>query len=180
MTIPSTWTCSCCGKTYSGLPLDYSMAFPDYFAAWRSGLSEEEIERRSSHSSDVCVVDDQHYFVRGVIEIPIIGFTEDNFRWGAWVSLSKKSFDEVMELWDKDPTGHGPYFGWLNNHLELYSPSTLDLKTHVHLQDNNLRPRIELEPTDHPLAVEQRNGISIERVQEIAAALLHKARPWTE
>ena|SRR5215469_12845579 len=179
MTIPSTWTCSCCGKVHSGLPLDYGMAFPDYFVDWRSGLSEEEIGRRSFCNSDVCTVDDQYYFVRGVIEIPIIGFSEDQFRWGAWVSLSKKSFDEVMELWDKD-SGHGPYFGWLNNALPLYSPSTLELKTNVHLQSNKLRPRIELEPTDHPLAVEQRNGISIERVQEIAAALLHKARPWTK
>ena len=156
------------------------MAFPDYFAGWRSGLSEEEIKTRSSCNLDICVVDDQYYFVRGVIKIPIIGFSEDNFRWGVWVSLSKKSFEEVMELWDKDPAGHGPYFGWLNNHLELYSPSTSSLKTRVHLQSNNLRPRIELEPTDHPLAVEQRNGITIERVQEIAAALLHKARPWKE
>lgn len=124
-------------------------------------------------TSDVCVVDDQHYFVRGVIEIPIIGFEEDRFRWGAWVSLSKKSYDEVIELWKVDPAGHGPYFGWLDSALPLYSPTTLGLKTNVHLQANNLRPWIEVEPTDHPLALEQRNGITIERVQEIAAALLH-------
>ena len=152
------------------------MAFPDYFVDWRSELSDEEIKRRSFLNSDVCVVDDQYYFARGVIEIPIIGFTEDSFRWGAWVSLSKKSYDQVIELWDKDPAGYGPYFGWLNNALPLYSPSTLDLKTQVHLQANNLRPRIELEPTNHPLSIEQRQGITIERVQEIAAALLHKTK----
>jgi len=151
------------------------MAFPDYFVGWRSGLSDEEISRRSFHNSDICVVDDQYYFVRGVIEIPIIGFDQDCFCWGAWVSLSKKSFDEVMELWDKDPAGHGPYFGWLNDNIGIYSASTLNLKTQVHLRDNKRRPRIELEPTDHPLAIEQRHGITIERVQEIAAALLHQA-----
>ena len=59
------------------------MAFPDYFADWRSTLTEEEIEERSFHNLDICVVDDRYYFVRGVIEIPIIGFSEDNFRWGA-------------------------------------------------------------------------------------------------
>ncbi len=32
---------------------------------------------------------------------------------------------------------------------------------------------IELEPTDHPLAVEQRVGITLARVQEIAETLLH-------
>jgi hypothetical protein len=35
------------------------------------------------------------------------------------------------------------------------------------------RPLVELEPTEHPLAVEQRQGISMQRVQAIAEALLH-------
>lgn len=153
------------------------MAFPDYYLEWRAKLTPQEIKKRSFLNADICVLDDEWYFVRGVIEIPIIGFAEDQFCWGAWVSLSKKSFDEVMELWDKDPAGHGPYFGWLNDNIELYSPSTLNLKTQVHIRGNKLRPRIELEPTDHPLSLEQRNGITIERVQEIAAALLHKAKP---
>jgi hypothetical protein len=47
------------------------------------------------------------------------------------------------------------------------------LKTHVHTRPVGQRPYIELEPTDHPLAVEQRNGITMARVRDIAAALLH-------
>ncbi|MFF0296871.1 hypothetical protein ACFYS8_16970 [Kitasatospora sp. NPDC004615] len=35
------------------------------------------------------------------------------------------------------------------------------------------RPLIELEPTDHPLTVEQRAGITRDRVREIAEAVLH-------
>ena len=35
------------------------------------------------------------------------------------------------------------------------------------------RPLITLEPTDHPLAVEQREGITMARVQEIAEAAFH-------
>jgi hypothetical protein len=31
----------------------------------------------------------------------------------------------------------------------------------------------ELEPTEHPLAVEQRTGITMERVREIAERLVH-------
>jgi len=50
----------------------------------------------------------------------------------------------------------------------------LNLKTLVHLRSGGLRPFIELEPTDHPLAVEQRNGISMTRVEEIAS-LLHRS-----
>jgi hypothetical protein len=170
------WTCSCCGKTYSGLPLDYDVVFPDYYIGWRRELSQEEINRRSVVNSDICVVDNEFYFVRGVIELPVLGFREDSFRWGAWVSLSEKSFKEVMDLSDVDPAGHGPYFGWLNTDLPLYSPTSAGLKTIVHLRGGNKRPSIELEPSDHPLAAEQRQGITIERIQQIAAALLHKDR----
>ncbi|SFF35346.1 hypothetical protein SAMN05421541_109131 [Actinoplanes philippinensis] len=35
------------------------------------------------------------------------------------------------------------------------------------------RPLIELEPSDHPLAVEQRTGITLDRVRQIAETLLH-------
>jgi hypothetical protein len=34
-------------------------------------------------------------------------------------------------------------------------------------------PPFELEPTDQPLAVEQRTGITVERVREIAALVEH-------
>ena len=49
-------------------------------------------------------------------------------------------------------------------------PDTLNLKTMVYLRNDGVRPSIELEPTDHPLAVEQREGISMTRVAEIYEA----------
>lgn len=43
----------------------------------------------------------------------------------------------------------------------------------MHLRDDGVRPTIELEPTDHPLAVEQRNGVTVDRVAEIYAYIVH-------
>jgi hypothetical protein len=48
------------------------------------------------------------------------------------------------------------------------------LKTMVHLRDNGIRPYIELEPTVHPLAIEQRAGITVERVAEIYSLMMHQ------
>ncbi len=75
--------------------------------------------------------------------------------------------------------GEGPYFGWLCSRLQIY-PDTLLLKTHVHPRAAGTRPYIELEPTDHPLAVEQRNGITSARVREIGELVEHKwlHRDW--
>ncbi|MFQ6227966.1 DUF2199 domain-containing protein [Nocardia sp. NPDC002869] len=63
--------------------------------------------------------------------------------------------------------------GWLTTDLSAYSPTTLNLKTRLHTRPVGERPFIELEPTDHPLAVEQRTGITRDRVHEIAEAMLH-------
>ncbi len=41
-------------------------------------------------------MDDEHYFIRGCLELPIIDYHE-NFIWTVWVSLSKESYDEVLE-----------------------------------------------------------------------------------
>ncbi|MER5934214.1 DUF2199 domain-containing protein [Streptomyces sp. NPDC002054] len=124
-------------------------------------------------SSDQCVIRAQHYFVKGLIEIPIIG-SDQMFSWGVWVSLSRENFSRAADLWDRPGReSEKPYFGWLTTDLPVYSTTTLNLKTHVHTRPAGERPYVELEPTDHPLAVEQRTGIPLDRVREIAAAVLH-------
>jgi len=49
----------------------------------------------------------------------------------------------------------------------------MNLKCKVHLRDDGIRPLIELEPTKHPLALEQQEGISMERVAEIHSIMVH-------
>jgi hypothetical protein len=88
-----------------------------------------------------------------------------------WVSVSKESFVRILELWDAPVVEKElPKFGWLCNNVSSYPP-TLNLKTQLHLRGSRARPSIELEPTEHPLAIEQRRGISVKRVEEIVATL---------
>jgi hypothetical protein len=37
----------------------------------------------------------------------------------------------------------------------------------AHFRGDGLRPRIELEPADHPLAVDQRDGITLAKAWEV-------------
>ena len=95
---------------------------------------------------------------------------------GVWASLSPANFERTVAMWTVEGRESEPSaFGWLATGLPLYQPSTLNLKTRVHTQPVGQRPLIELEPTDHPLAVEQHQGITMARVQEIAEQLLHTA-----
>jgi hypothetical protein len=61
----------------------------------------------------------------------------------------------------------------LASELATYTPTTLNLKANVHSQPVGIRPTVELEPTEHPLAVQQRIGIALARVQAIAERGLH-------
>ena len=110
--------------------------------------------------------------MRGCIEITVHG-ADEPFIWGVWVSLSEKSFKRFLELYDtEDRKDEAPFFGWLCAYIDDY-PDTVNLKTMVHLRNQGLRPYIELEPTDHPLAIEQRDGIAMARVAQIYEARVH-------
>ena len=55
-------------------------------------------------------------------------------------------------------------------------PDTLNMKCQVHPREGRQRPTIELEPTDHPLAIEQRDGITFDRLLTIYALNGHDLR----
>jgi hypothetical protein len=137
-------------------------------------ITETERASRCKLSSDDCIIDGESFFVRGCLEIPVHGAAEPLI-WGVWVSLSQQSFLAWQKVFDQKYRSHvGPFFGWLNAWLKPY-PETMNLKTRVHLRDHGQRPWIELEPTDHPLAREQSNGISVDRVAEIYSIMVHDA-----
>lgn len=162
-----TWTCSCCGRQFDDLPLDWSTDAPAHYEA----IPEFEREARAKLTGNFCAIDDAAFYIRGLVEIPIIGRT-DRLAYGVWTSLSPASMEKVSQVWESpDRETAGYFFGWLGSRLPLY-PDTLNLKTHVHLRSPPTAPLVELEPTDHPLAIEQRNGITIERAIAIAEALL--------
>jgi hypothetical protein len=126
-------------------------------------------ENDVSLTSDSCVIADRFFFIRGCLDVPIIG-ADERFSWGVWVSLKEENFFIWQENYEITKRSHiGPFFGWLPTQVPGY-PETLNLKTMAHLRDNGIRPCIELEKTDHPLAIEQRDGITQDRVQEILAA----------
>lgn len=160
--------CRVCGEHHDGRPLHYGAAAPAVYY----DIPEAERAERVLLSSDQCVIDDEYFFIVGNIDIAVIGHDE-LFSWDVWVSLSRTSFTRAHQLWNTSGReSEPPYFGWLSTALPGY-PDTLNLKTHVHTRAIGRRPFVELEPTDHPLAVEQRTGITWDRVQEIAELVLH-------
>ena len=154
-------TCSKCGRS-----TESEVGFGSRMPTVLNGLTTREMKKRVVLTDDVCVLDEAHFFIYGCLEIPIVG-EEDPFIWNVWVSLSADNFFKVIDLWDEPArVDLDPMFGWLSTELPIY-PDTINLKTNVHMRGVGLRPLIELEPTNHPLAIEQRNGITRSRVDDI-------------
>lgn len=163
-------TCSVCQAPID-VPLGYGSLMPTFIEE----LSKKERKRRVVLNDDVCVLDEEHFFVNGCLELPIIG--EDNiFTWNVWVSLSADNFFRMLDAWE-DPARVElePMFGWFSTDLPDY-PDTINLKTNVHIREVGMRPFIELEPTDHPLAIEQRVGITRERIEHLARNIDQRER----
>ncbi len=159
--------CSKCGEVHEGVP-GFGWDFPVSYLA----VPESERPERCVLTTDTCVVDEEHFFVRGCLEIPVHG-ESDPFIWNVWASLSPTSYQQFLSVFsESDRSGTGPFFGWLESHIWVY-PETINLKTRVHLRNNGSRPYIELEPTAHPLAREQSEGIGVSRVVEIFEAVTH-------
>jgi hypothetical protein len=163
-----TWTCKTCGEVHEGIPDSYG-----YEAPWQwYTIPKAERTKRAFLNKDYCVIDETDFFVRGCLEIPIVGATEP-FLWGVWVSLSKLNFEREQQLVnDPKRTDEPAYFGWLCSRIEIH-PDTAGLKTDVHTLRVGLRPLVRVERSNHPLSLEQHSGISTDRVVDIAEKMQH-------
>jgi hypothetical protein len=162
-----SWKCNICEAVHDDLPLCFGLEAP-----WRALVPESEFDERVLLSNDQCVVDGQTFFVRGHIEIPILNH-DDSFAFSVWSSLSEQSFGHMSERWDFwDRASDAPYFGWLCSSIPTY-PNTIQIKLSIQTRRPGLTPLFTTELTDHPLAIDQHRGISIERWHKLAHELLH-------
>jgi hypothetical protein len=139
--------------------------------AWAE-LSPEEQKHRGECNSDQCFLDDERFFIVGRIEMPIDD-SDEPFAWLAWVEVSAEDFVDIYQKWFVEGREATPsYAGSLANKLPVYSQSSLGLR--VLLKTNPLpnRPSIQI-IEEHALLDEQTNGITQERVAEIASVFMH-------
>jgi hypothetical protein len=115
------WVCSCCGVKHGGL-FDLGNEYPHVWSSRPEVRPNSEIRSsRDIQTQDFCVRDNTHFFVRCVLELPIIGSDGERFGYGVWSTLSEQNFEAYLEGFDSGDHGHlGPWFGWFSNQLAGY------------------------------------------------------------
>lgn len=154
-----SYRCSICAELHEDIP-DIGADKPDHYFS----VPDEERDKRIELTPDTCIIDHEDFFLRGVIEIPILDHPQ-TFGFGVWVSQKRENFYTYLNNYDSSEIG--PFFGWLCTRIAYYEVDTLTLKTSVHFRIGGQRPGIELEPTDHPLSMDQSNGITMEKAWDI-------------
>lgn len=169
------WKCAVCGKAHEGLPMSFAADFPDMYA----NMTRQEREIHAIAGSDQVVIDQQWFFIRGCLELPIKQ-SGDIFLWGLWASVREDVYDQISDSWNLTgrERARGPFKGRLANSLSVY-PSTLNLKLEIRIQPVGTRPLFFVEELGHPLASEQKSGINSRRALELASLLLHQQTSGT-
>ena len=135
-------------------------------ADWHPGLADDE---DSALGSDQCVVRGERWFLRGNLVLPVHGEDTEDLVFGVWLSVSEGTFERAAELWDNPHrVREPPYPGWLATALPGYADPTLGMLARLRHRPPGTRPLVALHQSDHPLAVEQREGIAPARAAELA------------
>ncbi|MFN7975181.1 MAG: DUF2199 domain-containing protein [Acidobacteriota bacterium] len=144
-------------------------------------IPDGERGRLALEDRDWCAVRDaedteRHYYLRVLLPVEVLGRTKPCC-WGIWVEVSARHYERAQELWD-DPrqSDEPPFPGRIANRVNGY-PDTLGLPGLVSLTDPATIPLFTLDRSiSHPLAQEQRDGVSDERVMEWLMPILHPPR----
>ena len=162
-----SFECPNCGMVHE-IALCFGSDEPEYSAA----IPEAERHVRVLFDKGFCVVDNEHFFIRGRIEIPITDHS-DHLLFNVWSSLSRSNFERAVELLEEPSrVDEPPYFGWLNSEAVGYSPS-VNIKTWVHTNEPGVIPTFKIFEEGHALTRDQAEGIPLARAVEIASSILH-------
>lgn len=161
--------CELC-REYHAVEMSFGFDAPDPYAS----LKSEEREIRAMLNRNECVIDDKWFFVRGYLEVPVIG-TNEAFLWGLWANVFERDFHEIHTTWDRTQPGgpFGRYKCRIANSIEEY-PDSFNLKVSLEVQAVGQRPRLRVDEAQHALALDQQNGITPERAISLASSVSHR------
>src|SRR5271166_4463662 len=156
-----TIICDTCGKAHPREEIELALALPQPIFE----LSDDERAKRCNLGGDMCAIDRNRFFIRGLLPIPVHG-RNIPYRIGLWAEVDEPTFGRIYKLWD-DPTQiNEPLMpAILANDVPLV-PSTMGIEIDIRLTGPSTRPDSYLRGSNHRLALEQRNGVNSHRALE--------------
>lgn len=152
--------CSCCDKMLPANQMELTFGLPDEIFS----LSKKDMEERAEGSTDLYILDDNRFFVRGLLPLPIEN--QNDYCLGAWAEVSEKDFERIEDLWDTDVGADEPRIKAILSNSMPYTLSNGLTELEIQLQDSKSRPLFYVTSKSCTLYDEQSNGISSHRAYE--------------
>lgn len=162
-------TCSVCGKAHTLDSSELTFRLPESIYV----LSEEDRAIRCDISSDLCALDRERLFLRGLLPLPVSGRAR-TYNVGVWAEVSLDTYRRIHERWDDPNQRDEPRLpGALANRLPLHDKDTQGLRIAIQLTGPRTRPEFHLAASEHPLYREQADGIDEHRAIEYSDRKRH-------
>jgi hypothetical protein len=162
-----SYKCSKCGKLYEETLLCFGTDYPNYYYE----IPESQRKKRIQLQKSLCIIDEEHYFHRGRLIIPIVDYDKDLI-FNVWTTISKDNFEKRNKYWENpNRIDNEPYFGWLQTIIPMYE-STLNIKTIAIEQEVGLIPIIRSIEDNHQLTIDQNSGINYQKAKDISDQIM--------
>ena len=162
--VKEPWFCEACGETHDEVPSFIALSYP---ASW---TAESAAHPESELLAAACVIRGDRFFFHALALIPVTNAPQ-TFEWRLWVEVAERDFITRCSRWfttgrENDP----PIRAQLAVTLPGYGGSTVGIPGLLQDQPVGLHPLFTISDPGHLLAREQKVGISVSRVVELAQA----------
>jgi hypothetical protein len=136
MTAASPVKCHECGQYHAWDSIEVIFNFPDAYL----DIPEKERAARVKKNNEICIIDDTHYYLRGVLPIPSKVKGKQFYHWGVWIKIDPETYRIVYDNWDVEDQSHIKGLkGKLANEISYYG-NTLDKAMRIQPISNKTRP----------------------------------------
>jgi hypothetical protein len=160
-----TFSCSTCGQTHDEWPPDIALRRPD--VVW--AMPSEEHARRVQENDDLCSIDQERYFIRGVLFVPLTG-RSNSWGIGVWAEVGNRDFTRYLDLYSVDASGQAPFRGTLANELKVI-PGVFGSRLEIRFGSASERPVFQAADRFGILGKAQRRGFTDDQLHEVLAAV---------
>ena len=128
----------------------------------RPDVDPEQSTFEYTRDGELCAVGGSRFILANIV----LPYHEDRkFVWTCWVCRAMKALGASTSAGKRSEEGDEPAIGWPSSDLPTYEPRTWAMRRASSNPSGS--PLGELGATNHPLALEQRDGISDERIAAI-------------
>ena len=154
--------CSQCGQRHSLESTELVFNWPDEIFS----LTEEERAQRCTLGAELCALDRERFFLRGLLALPVKGRSVP-YRIGVWAEITLMTYQRIYELWsDPDQSNEPRLAATLANRIPLHQSDSRGLAISIQLTGPTTRPEYVIDAVDHTLYGEQHDGIDEHRALE--------------